>query len=88
MQLIYRDEANNLKQQEDKMVEQLQDQMDTKKIKVMFNATEYFEIKWYVKEQPLTPMCQALLDKSKFVRGLWHTITNPKNPQLQQRPKP
>ena len=31
-----------------------QDQMDTRKDEIMFNATKYFEIKHYMREKPLT----------------------------------
>ena len=79
MQWRYREEAINLKQQAEKTVEQLinrltnillkggypWDQMDTRKVKVMFSTTKYFERKCYKREQPLTHTHQVLLDKSK-----------------------
>ena len=37
--------------------------MDTRNVEIMFNATKYFEIKQYVKEQPLTLTYQDPLDE-------------------------
>ena len=78
--MSYREEVYNLKQWEDQTMEELdiwltnilvkcdypQDQMGTWKVKVMFNSTKHFEIKQYVREQPLTLTYQTLLNKSKI----------------------
>ena len=57
------------------------------KVQVMFNATKYFKIKCYVRWQPLTFTYQALLDKSKVYKQSLAYYENPRNPQIQQRPK-
>ena len=42
------------------------DQIDNRKVDVLFNATNYFKISCYVREQPLTLTYQALLHKWKI----------------------
>ena len=42
------------------------DYLDNRKVQVLSNATKYFDIKYYIREQPLTPTCLALLDKCKI----------------------
>ena len=37
----------------------------TEKENILFNTTKYFEIKWYIRKQPMTLTYQALLDKFK-----------------------
>ena len=54
--------------------------MDTRKVEAVYNATTYFEVKWCVREQPLTLTDQVFLDKSKLHERSLAYYKNPSNP--------
>ena len=58
-------------------------QMDTRKVEAMFSTRKDSEMKYYMREQPLTLIYQALLKKTK-VHKRWSLAyyKSSRNPQL------